>query len=422
MTLSDRRLAWAWLAVVGIALVIVVIVTTPWDWLPGGSLAPIDQSGGLPPATLERIDSYRDQIVPVGLASTAVSLVVAIVLGLTPWGVRLVRRLPGSRWWPLQVLLAVTALLAVGRIVTLPLAIRAQSVRRDFDLATNSWLEWATDLVTSWAVSVVFAAVPIVVVIAMARRWRRWWLPASLTAGGLVIVGSFGYPLVVEPLFNNFEEMPDGPLRTSLIRLAESDGIHVDDVLVADASRRTNSLNAYVSGFGATKRIVVYDTLLRDATPEEVRLVVAHELGHAKNDDVLYGTLVGALGAIAGVTLLALLVTSRRLADRAGYPASPPLDARVVPAIMALVACGTFLIGPVHNLLSRAIEARADVHSLDLTHDPETFDATQRRLATANLSDPWPPRVLYAWFASHPTLAQRIAIAQGWEERESGGG
>lgn len=422
MTLSDRRLAWAWLAVVSVALAIIVIITTPWDWLPGGSLAPIDQTGGLPSGTLERIDSYRDQIVPVGLASTGVSLVVAIVLGLTPWGARLVRRLPGSRWWPLQVLLAVAALLAVGRIVTLPLAIRAQSVQKDFDLATNSWPEWTTDLLTSWAVSVVFAAVPLVVVIAMARRWRRWWLPASLAAGGLVIIGSFGYPLVVEPLFNNFEEMPDGPLRTSLIQLAESDGIHVDDVLVADASRRTNSLNAYVSGFGATKRIVVYDTLLRDATPDEVRIVVAHELGHAKNDDVLYGTLVGALGAIAGVTLLALLVTSRRLADRAGYPAGPPRDARVVPAIMALVACGAFLISPVQNLLSRAIEARADVHSLDLTHDPETFEATQRRLATANLSDPWPPRLLYAWYASHPTLAQRIAIAQGWQQRGSDGG
>src|SRR5215510_15021664 len=130
MTRSDRRLAWAWLGVSTVALVIVIVVTTPWDWLPGGSLAPIDKTGGLPSATLERIDSYRDKIVPVGLVSTGVSLVVAIILGLTPWGVRLVRRLPGSRWWPLHVLLAVAVLLAVGRIVTLPLAIRTQSVQR----------------------------------------------------------------------------------------------------------------------------------------------------------------------------------------------------------------------------------------------------------------------------------------------------
>jgi STE24 endopeptidase len=266
---------------------------------------------------------------------------------------------------------------------------------------------------------VVFAAVPIVVVLAMARRWRRWWLPASLTAAGMVFLGSFGYPLVVEPLFNDFREMPDDALRASLVELAEADGIEVDDVLIADASRRTSSLNAYVSGFGASKRIVVYDTLIAEASPEEVRLVVAHELGHATNDDVLHGTFVAALGAVSGVTLLALLLTSDRLARRSGYPSGRPIDASAVPAILALVACGTFLVSPAQNLISRAIEARADVHSLDLTGDPETFEATQRRLATTNLSDPWPPRLLYAWFASHPTLAQRIAIAQGWAERES---
>jgi STE24 endopeptidase len=420
MTPSDRRLAWAWFAVASVALVVVILLTTPWDWLPGGSLAPIDRTGGLPSEDLDRIDSYRDQIVPVGLASTAVSLIVAIGLGLTQWGSRLVRRLPGSRWWALHILVAVAALLGIGQIATLPLAIRSQSVRRDFGLATNDWPAWALDQLTSWAVSVVFAAVPLVVVVAMARTWRRWWLPASLTAGALVFVGSFGYPLVVEPLFNDFEEMADTPLRSSLIQLAEDDDIDVDDVLIADASRRTSSLNAYVSGYGATKRIVVYDTLLREATPDEVRLVVAHELGHAKNDDVLHGTLIGALGAVAGVTLLALLVTSRRLAVRAGYPEGPPRDASSVPAILALVACGTFLVSPAQNLISRAIEARADVHSLDLTRDPETFEATQRRLATTNLSDPWPPRPLYVWFSSHPTLAQRVAIAQGWAERESG--
>jgi STE24 endopeptidase len=419
MPTSDRRLAWAWFALAAVALVITIAVTTPWDWLPGGSLAPIDKTGGLPEHELDQIDAYRDEIVPIELVSTVVSLVVAIALGLTPWGARLVRRLPGSRWWVLQTSLAVAALLAIGRIVTLPLAIWSQSVRRDVGLATNSWGAWAVDQVISLGVAIVMTAVPIVVVLAMARRWRRWWLPASLTAGGLVIIGSFGYPLVVEPLFNNFEEMPDGPLRTSLVQMAEDDGIDVNDVLVADASKRTSSLNAYVSGFGATKRIVVYDTLLRGASPEEIRLVVAHELGHAKHNDVLHGTIIGALGAVAGVTLLALLLTSPRLANRAGYRADRPGEAVAVPAILALVACGTFLASPVQNVISRAIEARADVHSLELTRDPETFVAVQRRLARANLSSPWPSRPLYVWFSSHPSLAQRVALAQGWQERES---
>jgi STE24 endopeptidase len=419
MPTSDRRLAWAWFALAAVALVITIAVTTPWDWLPGGSLAPIDETGGLPRPVLDQIDDYRGDIVPIELVSTAVSLVVAIALGLTSWGSRLVRRLPGSRWWVLQTVLAVAALVAIGRVVTLPLAIWSQSVRRDFGLATNSWGAWTVDQVISLAVAIVMTALPIVVVLAMARRWRRWWLPASLTAGGLVIIGSFSYPLVVEPLFNNFEEMRHDPLRASLVQMAEDDGIDVSDVLVADASKRTSSLNAYVSGFGASKRIVLYDTLLREASPEEIRLVVAHELGHAKNNDVLHGTIIGALGAVAGVTLLALLLTSRRLAGRAGYDADKPGEAVVVPAILALVACGTFLASPVQNVISRAIEARADVHALDLTRDPEAFERVQRQLAEANLSPPWPSRPLYVWFSSHPSVAQRIALAQGWQARES---
>src|SRR4029077_12310053 len=105
-----------------------------------------------------------------------------------------------------------------------------------------------------------------------------WWSIGAVLGATLVVVLSFAYPIVVEPVFNSFTPMPAGELRTSLLTMAARDGVPVRDVLVADASRRTNSLNAYVSGFGATRRIVVYDTLLKDATPDEVRLIVAHEL------------------------------------------------------------------------------------------------------------------------------------------------
>ncbi len=134
----------------------------------------------------------------------------------------------------------------------------------------------------------------------------------------LVAAASFGYPVLVEPLFNSFHPMAAGPLRTDLLAMARRDGVPVDDVLVADASKRTTELNAYVSGFGSTRRIVVYDTLLSSEPRAEIELVVAHELGHAKRGDVLHGTLVGALGAAAGVCVLYLVLTSPRLLRRAG--------------------------------------------------------------------------------------------------------
>ena len=131
--------------------------------------------------------------------------------------------------------------------------------------------------------------------------------------------------------WHSFTPMADGPLRTSLMRLAERDGVPVRDVLVADASRRTTALNAYVSGLGPTRRIVVYDTLLREAPPEQVEAVVAHELGHAKRNDVLTGTLIGALGAAAGVCALYLIGSWGGLLRRAG------VDSIVDPRALALV-------------------------------------------------------------------------------------
>ncbi len=225
------------------------------------------------------------------------------------------------------------------------------------------------------------------------------------------MAASFVYPVVFEPIFNDFTPMRPGPLRTELLELAERDRVPVEDVLVADASRRTTALNAYVSGFGATRRIVVYDTLLR-APEREVALVVAHELGHAKHDDVLHGTLLGALGSGLGVIVLFLLFgTVRR---RTGVTSIT--DPRAAGALMGLITLGSVLLGPAQNLISRHVEARADTHALDLTRDPATFVAMQKRLALTNISDLSPDAVEYVLYASHPSAPQRIALARAWAE------
>jgi Zn-dependent protease with chaperone function len=173
-------------------------------------------------------------------------------------------------------------------------------------------------------------------------------------------------------------------------------------------------LNAYVSGFGSTRRIVVYDNLLDQLPDEEIESIVGHELGHVATDDVLTGTLIGALGAGAGVALLGWLLGSDRLLRRAG--ATGPGDGRVVGLLLFLLAVGTLVSTPVQNLVSRHIEARADLHALDLTEDPASFVAVQRQLGRANLSDPDPPAIWQWAFGSHPTVPQRIAFAQDWTE------
>ncbi len=248
--------------------------------------------------------------------------------------------------------------------------------------------------------NVVATSIVLVVLVGVARRWPRVWpAVAGLLLAGLVMLGSFVYPLLVEPLFNNFESLPDGELRTQILKLADEEHVHVDDVLVADASRRTTTLNAYVSGFGSSRRVVVYDNLLDDESERQVLSVVAHELGHAHYDDVLTGSLLGAAGALLGVGLLGLLVPG-------------VAEPRQVPRILALVAVATFLASPVQNGISRRIETRADVASLRTTQDPEAFIQLQKDLATTSLADPTPYRLSQFWFGSHPTALQRIALAE----------
>ncbi|HZX08747.1 M48 family metalloprotease, partial [Kribbella sp.] len=202
--------------------------------------------------------------------------------------------------------------------------------------------------------------------------------------------------------FNHFTSMPAGALRNDFLKLADADGVPVKDVLVADASKRTTALNAYVSGFGSTRRLVVYDTLLKDTPPAQIRLVVAHELGHAAEDDVLHGTLIGVLGTAFGITVLYLLLGARMA------------DPRRTGLFVALVVAATTLASPVQNLVSRKIEARADYHSLRLTNDPQDFVAMQRDLAVRNISGLDPSGWRYWMFATHPTPPERIAMGRAW--------
>jgi STE24 endopeptidase len=269
------------------------------------------------------------------------------------------------------------------------------------------------DLLKGAAVSAVLGAVALLGFYAITRYAPRWWWAyGAAGAALLVVLLSFIFPVLVEPVFNKFTPMPDSPLRTELMAMAARDRVPVSDVLVADASRRTRAVNAYVSGFGATRRIVVYDTLLEQATPAEVESVVAHELGHARDDDVLTGTALGAIGAAAAVIAVYLLGSWTGLLRRAGVDSIG--EPRAIALLLALAAVAGLLAGPAQALVSRHIEARADAHSLGLTGDPAAFEATQARLSMVNLADPDPNRLEYWLFASHPSTVERMAAARAY--------
>ncbi len=403
----------------GLALVLAVAVAllVPWRPLPLHGLGPtsVAPARDFTAAQIAREEAYHAAVRVPAYSAYLLGLVLAAALGLTPLGARLVERVaaPAGGGWLWRVVLGTVALTLVGRVLTLPWDAWSETVRRRYGLSTRSWGGWAVDAGKAYGVGLVLTLAALLLVVGLAR-WQpeRWWVLGTGVAAGLVVLASFAFPVVVEPLFNRFTPLPDGALRTSLLELARNDGVPVDDVLVADASRRTSALNAYVSGLGSTRRIVVYDTLLQQATPDEVRLIVAHELGHAKARDVVWGTAMGAVGVALLVCLLALLGRWSWLLRRAGVDSLG--DARAIALVLAVVVLLTAVAGPVQNLVSRRIEARADVHALDLTREPAAMVEMQRRLSVTNLSDLDPSPVVFGLFATHPTAPQRIALARDW--------
>ena len=398
-----------------LALGVALALTVPWTPLPGAELAP-DAALDFTAEQRAREVAFHDAVRPWSYGRLALGVALSLSLGLTRTGGRLVRAVarPLGGGWGWQVALGTLAVTAVVRVLTLPLRARSETVLREYGLSTQTWGSWALDVVRGVLVDTALTGLALLALVALARRARRaWWAWGAGATAALVVAGSFAYPLVVEPVFNSFTSLPAGPLREQVLELAARDGVEVDDVLVSDASRRTTAVNAYVSGFGSSRRVVLYDTLVRTATPEEVALVVAHELGHAERRDVLVGTLLGALGVASAVCALALVLSGGPLLRRSG--AEGMHDPRVVPLVLALITVGTLAVSPATTLVSRRIEARADVHALDLTGDAATFSASQRRFAVTNLSDLDPHPVASALFATHPSPTERLALAREWQ-------
>jgi STE24 endopeptidase len=403
-----RRPAVVTMLVAACVVAVLAVVLVPWSWVPGGHLVPARASDLFTPAQVRRAEDYARVQRALGWTSYGLSLVLLLVLGLTPLGGRLVRRLAPRRWW-LAVPTGAGLVLVLERVVTVPFDVAAHHVDVRHGLSNQGWPAWSVDQLKGLLVAWLATTVLVLVLVGCARRSPRWWFA---WAGGAALVlslaGSFLYPVVVEPLFNSFTPLRAGPLRTSLFALAAREGVHIDDVLVADASRRTTTLNAYVSGFGSTRRVVVYDTTLEALTPAETRVVVAHELGHAKHGDVVTGTVLGAVGSVAATALLALLLDSDVLRRRSGTRGAP--DPAAVALVLALVAVGGFLVSPLQNTVSRALEARADRASLEATHDGPTFVRMQRELALRSLADPTPPALSQLWWGTHPTVLQRAGL------------
>jgi STE24 endopeptidase len=367
---------------------------------------------------LARAARYREPLYLVMAAAVVLRLGFAAAIAFTAPGralvARLVRRVGEQR--PARAAAVVVLVVVVATdLLVLPLAFWAGFVHDGaFGLRTQGLAGWAYD----WLVF----HVPVwlgVGVLALAgyalarRRPRDWPAIAGITAGVLGVVVAFASPLVLEPLSFQFTPLPEGPVRAEVERILAAAGEQIDTIVVADASRRSVRQNAYVSGLGTSRRVVLYDTLVDGRPADEVGIVMAHELAHHRNRDLPRKMLLAGAGTVIAAYAVWALV-NRRTRRGAQRGAADPYAAAVV--LFVVLALNVASI-PLQSAISRRAEAAADLGSLEFTDAPEAFARMHAGLARANLAQPRPPRAVTLWSGSHPTVMARIGMARWWEQR-----
>jgi STE24 endopeptidase len=354
-------------------------------------------------------------------ANALVQLCLLVYLVFTPLGKRIylaTGAVVQSHWFAHIVLLGVVYFIASAAL-SFPFELWRYNLNQRWGMSTQDLQSWLGDYVTALVVTAILEGITLFGFYAIVRNFPRvWWLISGAAAIVVGFIVAMIIPNVIAPLFNTLTPINQTEWKNFDPRirgLGVDDGITAASVYVVDASRQGVHGNAYYSGFGGTQRIVLYDNLLKTHTPDEVDVVIAHEMGHWRNQDILQGILLGGLAITAGLYLLYRYMNTL-IDDGALRSASDPAGVfRVI--LLAQVALALSL--PFQNYVSRIMERNADEVALVLSQSPRAFISAEKRLAVLNKSNVAPSRWNVILFASHPPVVERIQMAEQWEKDQT---
>ncbi|HEV2306139.1 MAG TPA: M48 family metallopeptidase [Candidatus Acidoferrales bacterium] len=321
----------------------------------------------------------------------------------------------------LQAVIFTPILLLTIAIFELPTGIYGHWLSRSYGLSVQGWSSWAGDWAKSEIISFVMGIILVWILYAVIRRSpRRWWFYFWLAALPILLFVTFLSPLVIDPMFNKFEplQQTDPQLVTALEEVVQRAGMHIppDRMFLMKASEKTKAVDAYVTGFGASKRVVVWDTTIQKMTVPETMFVFGHEMGHYVLGHIYKGMIFGA--ALAFVLLYlgfrGMLWTLSRRSSAWGIRGTD--DWASLPVLLLWFAILGFLASPITNTYSRHDEHQADQYGLEVTHGliPNSSQVAARAfqiLGEVDLADPHPNPFIKVWLFSHPPLAERVKFA-----------
>jgi STE24 endopeptidase len=385
----------------------------------------------LPPAKLERamsLGTARRNLAVAGELMFPAELLLVLVTG---WAARLrdvACRISRHRWvqgfgfWLL--------LLAALELLSLPLQIWGHRVALAYGLSVQGWASWLGDKAKLFGVIWVLGGLLVMLLFWVIRRSpERWWLWFGLAAVGVTITGVFASPYVFDPLFNRFEPLSNSEpaLVERLEQVVSRGGLSIppERMFLMKASEKSTELNAYVTGFGASKRVVVWDTTVAKSSPDEIAFIFAHEMGHYALGHVLIGTVLQCL-ALLPLFLIGYYALQRLIArygDRWRVHSQEDWAALVV-LMLVMVSVAT-LGDPLSNGFSRAVEHQADVYGQEAVHgivaDPQVVGRRSFQvLGEQSLADPTRHPAFEWWFGTHPPLWFRAGFAAAYDPWRAG--
>jgi STE24 endopeptidase len=339
------------------------------------------------------------------------ALILFLFLGLSAFLRRQVEKLTKKRFWVVAFYSLVFIVLAF--IVGMPSSYYGFHLEQKYQLSNQNFFQWFGEQLKALLVMFIIGVIVIEgVYLALKKAPRTWWIYVSVVFVFFTVLLVNLAPVLIMPLFNVYTPLPQGEIRDKLITLSDKASVKVEGIYEMDMSKQTKKANAMFTGIGNTKRIVLGDNMIKEYTPDEIEVVIAHEMGH----NILHHIwkIIALMSFISAVGFLIIHLTMGKIINRykARLKIEGPADIASLPLFLLIFTIFSLITLPVSPTYSRYLEHQADKYALDLTHNPEAFISAMNKLAYQNLSDPNPSPVIEFLLYDHPPASKRIKFAE----------
>jgi STE24 endopeptidase len=345
---------------------------------------------------------------------TILFLILFLFLGISAYLRRQIEKFTRKRFW--VVAFYTLLFLIIAFIIGFPSSYYGFSLEHKYELSNQTFFQWLGEEFKSLFVLAIIALISVEgIYLALKKAPRTWWIYVSVVFVIFTVVLVNLAPVLIMPLFNKYTPLPQGELRDKLVSLSHKANVQVENIFTMDMSKQTKTANAMFTGLGNTKRIVLGDNLTNEFTPDEVEVVIGHEMGHNLLHHIWWAILFSSI--LAGIGFFIIHLTGPKIITRFRnrLKIENMADIAGLPLLFLIFMVYGIITMPISPAFSRHMERQADKFALDITHNKSAFISAMNKLAYINLSDPNPSPIIEFLLYDHPPVSKRIKFAEEYK-------